>query len=174
MKLQAITNDTLRILDAGGYDRDGHRVEIGAAVERACARTRAHSPAEVAATVQRVAATQGTSRGEVVVTAESTTACARRLVAEGARVACLNFASAKNPGGGFLGSARAQEEQVCRASALYPTLRTQRVYYDENRAGSDARYTDWAITSPDVPVFRDDAMKLLPSPFEASFVTMPA
>ena len=36
------------------------------------------------------------------------------------------------------------------------------------------RYTDWAITSPDVPVFRDDAMTLVAPPFAASFITMPA
>jgi uncharacterized protein (TIGR02452 family) len=174
MKLQAITNDTLQILEAGGYEHEGRRIEIGSAVARACAGARAHSPAELADVVAGVAAVEGTSRGEVTVTAESTAACARRLVGEGARVACLNFASAKNPGGGFLGSARAQEEQLCRASGLYPTLLTQRVYYDANRANRDARYTDWAITSPDVPVFRDDAMARLARPFEASFITMPA
>jgi hypothetical protein len=52
-------------------------------------------------------------------------------------------------------AAKAQEEQLCRASGLYPTLLTQRVYYDENRPNVEARYTDWAITSPEVPEFRD-------------------
>ncbi len=150
MKLRAITNDTLQIVEAGGYEHEGRRIEIGGAVARACAGARAHAPAETAEVVARVAAVEGTSRGEVTVTPESTAACARRLVGEGARVACLNFASAKNPGGGFLGSARAQEEQLCRASGLYPTLLTQRVYYDANRANRDARYTDWAITSPEL------------------------
>jgi len=35
---------------------------------------------------------------------------------------CLNFASAKNAGGGFLGGSQAQEESLARSSALYATL----------------------------------------------------
>lgn len=174
MKLEAISNETLGILERGGYERAGNRVEIGDAVARACGATRAHAPSELAALVAAHARSEGARPGVVSVTAESTTACARRLAEAGARVACLNFASARNPGGGFLGAAKAQEEQLCRASGLYPTLLTQRVYYDENRRHRDTRYTDWAITSPDVPVFRDDRMELLEAPFFASFITMPA
>ncbi|NUP05165.1 MAG: TIGR02452 family protein [Polyangiaceae bacterium] len=173
-----MSHETLRILQNGFYEANGRRIDIGADVERACAATRAHSPAALRRAATRLATTNGEHRGAVSITAESTTGAARRLLersgSEHVRVACLNFASAKNPGGGFLGSALAQEETVCRSSALYPTLLTQRLYYDENRSARDARYTDWAITSPDVPIFRDDAMKLLDAPVLASFVTMPA
>jgi hypothetical protein len=54
---------------------------------------------------------------EIQVTAESTLEAARRL---GGDVACLVFASARNPGGGFLNGAQAQEESLARSSALYP------------------------------------------------------
>ena len=33
---------------------------------------------------------------------------------------CLNFASARNPGGGFLNGSQAQEESIARATGLYP------------------------------------------------------
>ncbi|WCD89919.1 hypothetical protein KPP03845_106343 [Streptomyces xanthophaeus] len=37
-------------------------------------------------------------------------------------MAVLNFAPARNPGGGYVRGAKAQEEAPCRASALYETL----------------------------------------------------
>ncbi|MDB5297017.1 MAG: hypothetical protein JWO31_3000, partial [Phycisphaerales bacterium] len=89
-------------------------------------------------------------------------------------VLALNFASAKNPGGGFLGGSRAQEESLARPSALYATLVTKQGYYDANRAGPRAVYTAHAICSPAVPVLRADDGAWLDVPYDVSFVTMPA
>ncbi|HBR75644.1 MAG TPA: TIGR02452 family protein, partial [Cyanobacteria bacterium UBA11159] len=38
------------------------------------------------------------------------------------KIGVLNFASAKNPGGGFLRGTQAQEESLARSSALYKSL----------------------------------------------------
>lgn len=113
---------------------------------------------------------------KIEVSAETTGAAARRLVAvEGtAEVAALNFASAKNPGGGFLGGAKAQEEDLARCSALYHCLRQQRGYYEVNRATESMLYTDHIIWSPRVPFFRDERLALLPRPFLVGIVTAPA
>jgi len=110
----------------------------------------------------------------IEVSAETTAAAARRLFTEGTAVAALNFASAKNPGGGFLGGAKAQEEDLARCSALYPCLLTQRAYYDENRACESMLYTDHIIYAPSVPFFRDDRLDLVEEPYLCSMITAPA
>ncbi|KAI9007828.1 hypothetical protein DFJ74DRAFT_689225 [Hyaloraphidium curvatum] len=104
---------------------------------------------------------------------ESTLSAARRLSLAGLDPAALSFASAKNPGGGFLGGARAQEESLCRSSGLYACLVGGEMYRDHagTRGGF---YTNYAIYSPGVPVFRDDEGELLAEPFRCAFVTAPA
>src|SRR5262249_47012419 len=92
---------------------------------------------------------------------------------QGHRVAALNFASAKNPGGGFLKGARAQEESLARASGLYAMLLGDPMY-DHHRSRNDPMYTTWVIYSPDVPVFRLDEGQLLDEPYFCSFLTSPA
>lgn len=85
----------------------------------------------------------------VEVTGESSTEAARRLA--DAPVAVLNFASARNPGGGYLNGAQAQEEALCRASALYTCLLEAREFYDHHRADRDPLYSDRVIHTPASP-----------------------
>lgn len=85
--------------------------------------------------------------GRVQVTDETTLTAARRLT----NPVVLNFASARNPGGGFRIGASGQEEALCRATALYACLRDQAMY-PFHRAEAGALNTDWMIYSPDVPV----------------------
>jgi uncharacterized protein (TIGR02452 family) len=107
---------------------------------------------------------------------EGTFTGARRLSDQfgGGKVAALNFASAKNPGGGFLGGSQAQEESLARASALVATLERHMEYYEANRKSSSLLYTDHMIVSPRVPVFRDEEDRLLESPWEVTIITSPA
>jgi uncharacterized protein (TIGR02452 family) len=108
-------------------------------------------------------------------TNESTFAALRRLRDEGEpAIGCLNFASAKNPGGGFLNGAEAQEEALSRASALYDCLLCAPDYYERNRANRSCLYLDMVIASPRVPLFRDDDGELLDQPMLASIITAPA
>ncbi|WP_328985663.1 TIGR02452 family protein [Thiorhodovibrio winogradskyi] len=59
----------------------------------------------------------------VQVANETTLAAAEHLTRAGTRsVLALNFANGVHPGGGFLHGAHAQEEVLCRSSALYATL----------------------------------------------------
>ena len=86
----------------------------------------------------------------------------------------LNFASARNPGGGFLGGSQAQEESLARASGLYACINPLQGMYEANRRCPTCLYTDHMTYSPAVPVFRDDEDRLLDRPYPVSFVTAPA
>ena len=48
------------------------------------------------------------------------------------KTAVLNFASYKEPGGGFMAGSQAQEESFCHESFLYNVLRQFQYYYDWN------------------------------------------
>ncbi|MGC4879790.1 TIGR02452 family protein [Micromonospora sp. DT43] len=153
--------------DSGRYrNAAGAEVGIGEMVRAAVAGTRLHLPHEVPA-----AGDAEPGEGRVEVTNESTLQAARRL-APGA--ACLVFASAKNPGGGFLSGAQAQEESVARSSALYPCLLAAPQFYAFHSEQRDLRYSDRVIFSPDVPVFRDYRGDLLDQPYTTSFLTAAA
>ncbi|MFF8726566.1 TIGR02452 family protein [Streptomyces sp. NPDC015171] len=166
-RLRGIATETERIVAAGRYRApDGREVPLAEAIEAARAGTRMFGPAPVPAASAREADTV------FEVTGESSLEAARRLA--GAPVAVLNFASARNPGGGYLNGAQAQEEALCRGSALHTCLLTARAFYDHHRADRDPFYSDRVIHSPAVPVFRDDRGRLLAEPYSAGFLTAAA
>ncbi|WP_030348229.1 TIGR02452 family protein [Streptomyces sp. NRRL S-1022] len=167
-RLRGVAAETERIVAAGWYRTpDGRQVSVADAVEAARAGTRLFGPAPVPVPP---GAPANTTVFEV--TGESSLEAARRLA--GAPVAVLNFASARNPGGGYLNGAQAQEEALCRASALHTCLLSARAFYDHHRADRDPFYSDRVIHSPAVPVFRDDRGRLLAEPYRAGFLTAAA
>ena len=89
-------------------------------------------------------------------------------------IMCLNFASAKNPGGGFINGAVAQEESLARASGLYTSQLEAETFYKIHRGMKSCFYTDNMIYSPKVPVFRDDTGELLSKPVFCNFITSAA
>lgn len=172
---RVIANQTVEILESGAYEFAGQTISIQPHLARAVAGTKLYRPdagQQLAAELTPPASPQAT---QFRVDNCTTFAAVRRLLAEGTSdPVCLNFASAKNPGGGFLGGSQAQEECLARASALYATLLTALPYYEANRAQRSSLYTDHLIYSPQVPVFRDDDDQLLAEPYATSIITSPA
>jgi uncharacterized protein (TIGR02452 family) len=161
--------ESVRILEAGRYTNPaGASVEIADALTRSVADTCSYPPDAFLPKVPL-----GDKSVRIAVENQSTLAAARRFVEEGHRPVALNFASARHPGGGFLGGAQAQEESLARSSGLYACINGNPMYAF-HQARSDALYTDYAIYSPDVPVFRDDDGTLLPAPYLCSFITSPS
>jgi uncharacterized protein (TIGR02452 family) len=168
--LRGIADVNARIVADGEYRADdGTTVVIGPALDAAVAGTVGHppdGPIEYEPAARRTA---------FEVTDEGSLQGAGRLHREGGeRIAVLNFASARNPGGGYLGGAKAQEEDLCRNSLLYPCLLQVPDYYAAHRASPDLLYSDRVIWSPDVPVHRGDDGRLLAAPYAVSFLTSAA
>ncbi|MEH0156690.1 TIGR02452 family protein [Limibacter armeniacum] len=107
----------------------------------------------------------------------------QNMLAKGFNPALLNMASRRNPGGGVLQGAGAQEENIFRRSnlfvSLYQFIEYAAVYgvrphhrfkYPINRASG-------GIYSPGVTVFRsseETGYGLLDTPYQVSVVTVPA
>ena len=77
------------------------------------------------------------------------------------RIAVLNFASYKNPGGGFMVGSRAQEECLCHESFLYNVLKEfEDSYYVSNRSDLNrALYRNKALYSPNVVFEHNDEVR---------------
>lgn len=90
-------------------------------------------------------------------------------------ITVLNFASAKNPGGGFLNGSRAQEESIARTSNMYLSLKKyQKEFYDENKKENNPLYNDKMIFSRNISVFRKDNGQFLQKPILTNIITSPA
>ena len=172
----SMAQETLAILQQGTYvTSSGSRVDIAQSLADAVQRTRLYRPADFAASLPLAPSTfKGDTKIEV--TPETTLEAAQRLAlsAPDDDALCLNFASAKNPGGGFLGGSQAQEESLARSSGLYLCLLSASEMYEYNRSLASCLYSDYMIYSPHVPVFRDDAGMLLEEPYFVSFLSVPA
>ena len=173
-RLHSIAVENQSIAADGHYyaRRSGTPVSIKDALEAAASGTRCYQPDEPLDPPE-----PGSSEPtRIDVTAEKSLDAARRLCDSGpGEVAVLNFASARNPGGGYLRGAKAQEEDLCRESLLYTCLvRAQHDYYEPHRASDELLYSDRVIWSPRVPVHRGNDGALLTEPYRISFLTSAA
>jgi uncharacterized protein (TIGR02452 family) len=175
---QRLGKEIMAIVGRGAYKApgaDGKTIKIDDLVKSAKERTVEYEPdAKVGAPINP----RGTFKSTKVRVVNGTSLAVGRAMVKGSesdvRPFVLNFASAKNPGGGFQMGARAQEESLARSSALYACIEGRNMYF-MHRNFADCMYTNAMIYSPDVIVMRDDESgELLSDPWFANFLTAPA
>ncbi len=172
-----LAKQTVEIVERGSYQlASGRVIDIAMAVRACCDATRLFRPEELERLREQVLArpAEGFATTFEVVNETTLAGVARLLAERNGPVAALNFASAKNPGGGFLNGSQAQEESLARSSALHASLLQAREFYERHRASPSLLYSDAMILSPDCPVFRDDGGALLDEPQLVTFITSAA
>ncbi len=160
----------LKAMTDGAYVApSGRRIDWREKIERAKMRKLSIRPDDALPSTSRKTFTQTT----IQVHNETTMQTAKSLVERGLRPLALNFADGTSAGGGFLHGGRAQEEVLCRSSALYATLEGDPMYDFHSQRDAPAS-TDWMILSADVPFFRSDDGTAFDQPWLLSVVSSAA
>mgnify|MGYP002516373569 FL=1 len=176
MDRKATARETLAIMDRGSYEINGIHVDIREWQADSVKRSFLLTPEQGEQMLKAYEKGAKAQNRKTVFTTEngSTVDAILQFASEGKPAAVLNFASAKNPGGGFINGAMAQEESLAASSCLYQTQLAHEEYYVKNRAFRSMMYTDHAIWSPDVVFFRNGSFRLMEKPVRASVLTLPA
>ncbi len=172
MNRKAVAKETLEILKNGFYIWNNKKIQIEPMHKNSIENSHYIAPEEKLE--QEVTKTDRQSCGIYVDACQTVRAILNTVHVKKEKIGVLNFASAKNPGGGFLNGAMAQEESLAASSGLYDTLTAHWEYYEKNRNTRSMMYTDGAIYSPDVVFFRNEKFELLETPVLASVLTLPA
>lgn len=178
MDAKAIAQGTVAALEQGCYIAPaGNTIDLTGLLATCLSDTQSYDPEDLVRLRKQVLAQPISKQAAMFSVVNETTlqGCARLIASQQyRRIGVLNFASAKNPGGGFLRGARAQEESLARSSALYFSLRQCPEHYAFHRAQGTCLYSDRMIYSPACPVFRDDAGRWLMQPYVVDIITSPA
>jgi len=164
-------HQTVAIIKKGVYVANGREVNIADAVSRSIRDTVLYTP-DVLSEMSKEAKVTDTHKTVITVVNQTTIEALHEM--KNGRTGCLNFASARNPGGGFLTGTLAQEESLAAASSLYLSLLQCMAFYEYNRSRKTSLYSDYMIYSPDVVFIKDDNGCLLANPYHADVLTSPA
>ena len=169
-QLRELARETVEISRAGRYTVDGQVILFDAARP-----TELWTAQDLDRLVRETVRPAEGSSAAIEVRGEGTVDAVFRMAGgEAPKIGVLNFASAKNPGGGFLNGSVAQEECLAFCSNLYQTQTTGQgpQYYEINRANRNPVYTDTMLIG-DITFFRDSKYALTGSPVTCPVITAP-
>lgn len=176
-ELKLIAEETIKILKNGNYEIDNQRLDIKEKQLNSEQNSVLISPQEGKKIINKwtTPVLKDNKKIQLIIKNEATVKSILDISKKGINnIGVLSFASAKNPGGGFLKGSMAQEESIAISSNLYNCLLKHPKFYEENKFCKSMTYTDYAIYSPDVVFFRDEKFKLIRKPLTASVLTLPA
>ncbi|MCD8321714.1 MAG: TIGR02452 family protein [Oscillospiraceae bacterium] len=175
--------DTLTILEKGGYQKDDREVRLHFSPEQ-MREVQVFLPEDLAALVS---AEKEASEGRDGCALDCRDIDALALAQEqyeGLRAAgegepkllVLNLASATQPGGHTRKGASAQEEDLCRRTSLLLSLESKNAkrYYDYNNAKKTRMGSDGVMLSPYVEVVKDTSSETLSEPFPIAVMSCAA
>ncbi len=170
-----IARHSLQIIEQGYYTlENGAKVIVEEKIAHSVVQTRTYTPEDMQALKEAVLVQDKSIFNTDIEVWNCSTIEALQELAGSSRIGILNFASAKNPGGGFLGGASAQEESLARSSSLYAALSKDRSMYEYNRTRATLLYSDYLIYSPETIFWFDDEGNYLPELLAADVITSPA
>ena len=184
---RAIAKATLEVIETGHYTAGEVKHDIRPQLETMLSGTRFYDPDSLLSLWPQPTPTSNRARKkptEISIAEISTLQSANLLSSTPytpeeetrRRIGVLNFASAKNPGGGFQSGAQAQEESIARSSTLYPSLicsAGEKFYAPHKKDPKGGYYSHAMIFSPNVTVFRTDSGKFI-DPIQIDIVTSAA
>ena len=183
-RLVDVGHETIKIGEQGWYiNRRGQKVSVSQALDKAKSQSEHYHFEHTFAPPQKNLLGKYTTKFTIAYGSPLQLASMlQKHVTDGGQVAVLNSASSKNPGGRVLKGTLSQEDQICRASLLYPCLfqyfGKRGYYYDVNLSPpyNGTTSSACAIFSPRVPIIREDSVEspLLDEPEYVSFVSIPA
>lgn len=169
---KTLAETTLRIIQTGNYEVNGRNISIKEEIGDCVFDTKTYSPEALELLLQK-ATEQRETEAKVSVMHGSTIEAILHYQ-DTLKTAVLNFASAKNPGGGFMGGAIAQEESLARSSSLYASQTKDLTLYTINKKNPSFLYSDYMIYSPGVMFWMNDEGRFLENPVMVDVITSPA
>jgi uncharacterized protein (TIGR02452 family) len=166
-----IATETLQIIQDGYYHIENNKIDISDSITKSRAGTFTIAPSGW----EEILSKETEVKFETVI--EFKNCSTIEAIAEESKemkIAALNFASAKNPGGGFMGGASAQEESLARSSSLYGSLIKDTTMYEYNKGNATFLYSDYVIYSPEVVFWYKDNGDSFDTPLICDIITSPA